>query len=90
MACPTCSHTMNDVMGGGFEDEHNRYYCLRCGTLVVEGSDENATHVPTLVTRCLHFEPTLPDNTYMVMWKQMGIYESIHKPVHDRAPEPPK
>ena len=73
MACPTCSHTMQNL---GLE-MNRAFWCPRCGTLSF--GDGRHVETPALVERCQQFGQTLGPSWFS-LWKQFGIAESINIP----------
>lgn len=76
MSCPTCSHTMQNVIAGVF-------WCPRCGTLkqpvtsnVLEIHAFDSHVQPKLVERCRDFGGSLGPS-WLALWHKIGIRESI-------------
>lgn len=84
MPCPTCSHTVESL--GLTLDRRRFFWCPRCGTLVMQNTDDAGevervtSDAPKLVERCRKFRKVMTDGADACEWARMGIEESINLP----------
>lgn len=65
MSCPTCDHTMQNLVPQVF-------WCPRCGTVKM-GDNEC---FPSLVGKCRTFSDQLSPS-YSSLWVRLGIHDSL-------------
>jgi tRNA(Ile2) C34 agmatinyltransferase TiaS len=75
MSCPTCDHTMEQVV-------EDIFWCPRCGTLRdVQDIQRGTDATPKLVERCREYEKLCIPHT-LHAFHDAGISESINLPAN--------
>lgn len=83
MSCPTCSHTMQQLLPPT-PGIRQFFWCPRCGTLQTVSESRLYLDAPMLVERCRKFELYMQGvagfQDALAMFHTIGVSESINLP----------